>query len=257
MLNSQRPSSAKTPISLVPDSEPLPPVVHPQTSTSASEYKIRLLSLYIAEVQQTGRIDYPELVQYLDQVYAVENASEGAQILPDICDVLLQNLELAQADILTASGKIQILLNTLADALVQKHLTDDIEQQVRSGIREETQRFLKAAEYVLDTAQQHTVQPQFRFWKSRSTPEEIEAEHLRKSINDLKYIRQYLAEHLQIRELIKEFVPAEGKIGNFYRMQKYIEFAPCAADLLGNFLQQALQRKIAGGTKFVTPKSYR
>ena len=168
MLNSQHPSSAKTRISLVPDSEPLPPVVHPQPSTSESEYKTRLLSLYIAEVQQTGRIDYPELVQFLDQVYAVENASEGAQILPDICDILLQNLEFAQADILTASGKIQILLNTLADALAQKHLTDDIEQQVRSGIRQETQRFLKAAEYLLDTAEQHAVQRQFRFWKSRS-----------------------------------------------------------------------------------------
>jgi hypothetical protein len=257
MLNSQHPSSAKTRISLVPDSEPLPPVVHPQPSASELEHKTRLLSLYIAEVQQTGRIDYPELVQYLDQVYAVENASEGAEILPDICDILLQNLELAQADILTASGKIQILLNTLADALAQKHLTDDIEQQVRSGIREETQRFLKATEYLLDTAEQHTVQRQFRFWKSRSSPEEIEAEDLRKSINDLKYIRQYLAEHLRIRELIEEFVPAEGKIGNFHRLHRYLELAPSVADLLGNFLQQALQRKIAGGTKFVTPKSYR
>jgi hypothetical protein len=135
MINSQHPSSAKTRISLVPDSEPLPPVVQPEPSTSESEYKTRLLSLYIAEVQQTGRIDYPELVQYLDQVYAVENAPEGAEILPNHCDILLENLQLAQADIKTASGKIQILLSILADALVQKHLTDDIEQQVRSGIR--------------------------------------------------------------------------------------------------------------------------
>ena len=257
MINSQHPSSAKTRISLVPDSEPLPPVVQPEPSTSESEYKTRLLSLYIAEVQQTGRIDYPELVQYLDQVYAVENAPEGAEILPNHCDIFLENLQLAQADIKTASGKIQILLSILADALAQKHLTDDIEQQVRSGIREESQRFLKAAEYLLDTAEQHTVQRQFRFWKSRSSPEEIEAEDLRKSINDLKYIRQYLAEHLRIRELTKEFVSAEDAIGNFYRLHKYLEFAPSAADLLGNFLQQALQRQIAGGTKFVTPKSYR
>lgn len=257
MLNSQHPSFPKTRISLVPDSEPLPPVVQPEPSTSESEYKTRLLSLYIAEVQQTGRIDYPELVQFLDQVYAVENASEGAEILPNHCDILLENLQLAQADIKTASGEIQILLNKLADALVQKHLTDDIEQQVRSGIRQETQRFLKASEYLIDTAKQHAVQTQFRFWKSRSTPEEIEAENLRKSIDDLKYIRHYLAEHLQIRELIKEFVSAEGKIGNFHRLHKYLELAPSVADFLGNFLQQALQRKIAGGTKFVTPKSYR
>lgn len=257
MMNPQHPSSAKTRISLVPDSEPLPLVVHPQPSISDSEYKIRLLSLYIAHLQQTGRIDYPELVQFLDQVYVVENASEGAEILPNHCDILLENLQLAQADIKTASGEIQILLNKLADVLVQKNLTDDIEQKVRSGIREETQRFLKAAEYLLDTAEQQAVQPQFRFWKSRSTSEEIEAEDLRKSINDLKYIRQYLAEHLRIRELTKEFVPAEDAIGNFYRLHKYLEFAPSAADLLGNFLQQALQRKIAGGTKFVAPKSYR
>lgn len=255
MINSQHPSSAKTRISLVPDSEN--PVVQPLRSISDSEYKIRLLSLYIAQVQQTGRIDYPELVQFLDQVYAVENASEGAEILPNHYDILLQNLQLAQADIHTASEEIQILLNQLADALVQKHLTDELEEQVRSGIRLEIQRFLKAAEYLLDTAQQHSIQAQFRFWKSRSSPEEIDAEDLRKRINDLKYIREYLAEHLRIRELIQEFVPAEGKIGNFHRLHKYLELAPSAADFLGNCLQQTLQRKIAGDRKFVTPQSYR
>lgn len=254
MINSQHLSPAKTRISLIPDSEN--PVVQQPRYTSDSEYKIRLLSLYIADLQQTGRIDYPELVQFLDQVYEVENAPEGSSILPNQCDILLQNLQREQVDIRTASEAIQILLNQLADALTQKYLTDDIEQQVRSGIRQETQRFLKAAECLLDTAEEHAVQPQFRFWKSRSTPEEREAEDLRKSINDLKYIRHYLAEHLQVRELIEEFVPAEGKIGNFHRLHKYLEFAPSAADLLGNFLQQALQRKIAGGTKFVTPKSY-
>ncbi|MEG4800915.1 hypothetical protein QUB63_21835 [Microcoleus sp. ARI1-B5] len=255
MINSQHPSSAKTRISLVPDSEN--PVVHPQPSISDSEYKIRLLSLYIAQVQQTGRTDYPELVQFLDQVYAVENASEGAEILPNHYDILLQNLQLAQADILMASKEIQILLNILADELAQKNLKDELEEQVRSGIRQEIQRFLKAAEYLLDTAQQHAIQTQFRFWKSRSSPEEIEAEDLRKRINDLKYIREYLAEHLRIRELIQEFVPAEGKIGNFHRLHKYLELAPSAADFLGNCLQQTLQRKIAGDRKFVTPKSYR
>ncbi|MGL5061009.1 MAG: hypothetical protein ACRC62_13625 [Microcoleus sp.] len=254
MLNPQQTNSTKTHISLVPDSETLPSKSQP--STSELEYKIRLLSLYIAEVKKTGRTDYPELVQYLDQVYAVENSPEGTQILPNHCDIFLENLQLAQTDIRTASEAIQKRLDVLTNALVQKHFTDDIEQEVRSGIREEIQRFLKAAEYLLDTAEKHAVQPPFRFWKSRSTPEEIEAEDLRKSINDLKYIRQYLAEHLRIRELTKEFVPAEDAIGNFYRLHKYLEFAPSAADLLGNFLQQAMQRKIAGDTKFVTPKSY-
>ncbi|MEW6499737.1 MAG: hypothetical protein AB1589_45835, partial [Cyanobacteriota bacterium] len=83
-----------------------------------------------------------------------------------------------------------------------------------------------------------------------------DSEWVRKFMNDLKYIRQYIAEQAQVRVIESEFLPGDSQKSYFRRLYKYLEIAPGLADILGNLVQQALEHKVAGSEKFVSPKPY-
>ncbi|MDT9177077.1 MAG: hypothetical protein P5702_04915 [Limnospira sp. PMC 1291.21] len=221
-----------------------------------SSYKMRLLSLWIDEMKKTGRIDYPELVQYLNQVYEVENTQDGQLLMTQHCEGLVENLKAAQADIRQSAQIIQLTLNQLNDGMNHESLTPDKQQELRGQIREKTQQFLQGVEYLIDITQYYVYEPSSFWLKWIRRTEDSQAETLRKWINDLNYIRQYIAQQVQIGGLPGEFPDHHLNSPNLRRLHKYLENAPGLGDLLGNFVQQALQHKIAGGTRFQMPKPF-
>ncbi len=221
-----------------------------------SSYKMRLLSLWIDEMKKTGRIDYPELVQYLNQVYEVENTPDGQLLMPQHCEGLVENLKAAQADIRQSAQMIQLTLNQLTDAMNHQSLTPEKQQELRAQIREKTQQFLQGVEYLIDITQYYVYEPSSFWQKWIRRTEDSQAETLRKWINDLNYIRQYIAQQVQIGRLPGEFPDHHLNSQNLRRLHKYLENAPGLGDLLGNFVQQALQHKIAGETRFKLPKPF-
>ncbi|MEY3870956.1 MAG: hypothetical protein RLZZ338_4850 [Cyanobacteriota bacterium] len=220
------------------------------------EYQMRLFSLWIDEIKSTGRIDNPELVQFLNHVYEVENSPEGTVLLQQQYDVLVENLKSAQTDIREATQKIQRHLNEIAQALPEGEFSDSQKQEIRGGIRTNTQQFLRGVEYLLDVTQHHVCKTS-SFWKKfiRRT-EDSEAETVRKWMKDLDYIREYIAKQAQFGVLADGFLLENPNAHDFRRLQKYLEEAPSLADLLGNSVQQKLNHKVAGGTKFAVPKAY-
>lgn len=235
---------------------PLHSVSTPTENPQNSSYKMRLLSLWIDEMKKTGRIDYPELVQYLNQVYEVENTPDGQLLMPQHCEGLVENLKAAQADIRQSAQMIQLTLNQLTDAMNHQSLTPEKQQELRALIREKTQQFLQGVEYLIDITQYYVYEPSSFWQKWIRRTEDSQAETLRKWINDLNYIRQYIAQQVQIGRLPGEFPDHHLNSQNLRRLHKYLENAPGLGDLLGNFVQQALQHKIAGGTRFKLPKPF-
>lgn len=244
---------AHVPNSITSSLIPQPPT--PQAGEQL-DYQMRLLSLWINEVKQTGRIDYPELVQLLDQVHEVENAPDGAVLMQQQCDALVQNLKQAQTDIREAAQEIQFHLKKLANTLQDNNLTPTEEQELRSRIREKTQQFLQGVEYLLDVTQHHVYQPSPLWKKWMRRTEETETETVRKWMNDLNYIRQYIAQQAQVGVLAGNCQTGNSKTPDFRRLHKYLETASSLGDLLGNFVQRELNHKVAGGGKFGIPKGY-
>jgi hypothetical protein len=255
-MNGQHSTSLNN-IAHIPNSTTSPLI--PLPTNQAGEklaYQMRLLSLWINQVKQTGQIDYPELVQLLDQVHEVENAPDGAVLMPQQCDALVQNLKRAQSDIREAAEAIQFHLNELSGALKDGTLGNTEEKELRSHIREKTQQFLQGVEYLLDVTQHHVYQPSQPWKKWMRRTEDTEAETVRKWMNDLNYIRQYIAQQAQVGVLAGNFPTGNSKTPDFRRLHKYLENAPGFGDLLGNFVQRALSHKVAGGGKFGIPKGY-
>jgi hypothetical protein len=247
--NSTEHTSAKV-VELHPSAQPAV-----DSAQAPEQYQMRLLSLWIDEIKATGRIDYPELVQFLNHVYEVENSPEGTVLLQQQYDVLVENLKSAQTDIREATQQIQRHLNE-AQALLEGKFTDSQKQEIRSRIRTNTQQFLRGVEYLLDVTQHHVCKTS-SFWKKliRRT-EDSEAETVRKWMKDLDYIREYIAKQAQVGVLADGFLLENPKAHDFRRLHKYLEEAPSLADLLGNSVQQKLNHKVAGGTKFAVPKAY-
>lgn len=234
-------------------------ILHPtaQPEREQQEYQLRLLSLWIDLVKQTGEIDYPELVTLLNQVFEVDNAPAYAVLMPATIDTLVANLRAAQADILAAAGQIQQSLQQLGDAIALSNLTQTQEQEIEREIRQGTERFLLAIEWVLDISDRYAYMPLQKPAKKRKvTADDIDAEWIRKLMNDLKYIREYIAEQAQVRIVKNEFLPGDSQKSYFRRLYKYLEIAPGLAEILGNFVQKIIERKVAGGDKFILPKSY-
>lgn len=230
-------------------------VAHPtiQNQHEQDEYERRLLNLYIEEIKRTGLIDYPELVEYLNQVYEVDIAPAGTVLMPDVLNTLLENLQIAQTNIATASLQIQKNLHQLANSITTENLTQIQEQELDGEIRQGTERLLKAVEYLLNVTERYV----YTHHRGKGeNAENAEAEDIRKLMNDLKYIRQYIAEQAQIRVIKNDFQPGDSEKNYFRRLYKYLGIAPGLADILGNLVQQALKHKVAGGDKFVAPKSY-
>jgi hypothetical protein len=255
-MNGQHSTSLNN-IAHIPNSTTSPLI--PLPTNQAGEklaYQMRLLSLWINQVKQTGQIDYPELVQLLDQVHEVENAPDGAVLMQQQCDALVQNLKRAQSDIREAAEAIQFHLNELSGALKDGTLGNTEEKELRSHIREKTQQFLQGVEYLLDVTQHHVYQPSQPWKKWMRRTEDTEAETVRKWMNDLNYIRQYIAQQAQVGVLAGNFPTGNSKTPDFRRLHKYLENAPGFGDLLGNFVQRALSHKVAGGGKFGIPKGY-
>lgn len=234
-------------------------ILHPaaQPARKQQEYELRLLSLWIDLIKQTGEIDYPELVTYLNQVFEVENAPAYAVLTPTTIDTLVANLRAAQADILVSAGQIQKSLQQLGDAIALSNLTQTQEQEIEQEIRQGTERFLLAIEWVLDISDRYAYNPLPKpAKKGEVTSNDIDAEWIRKLMNDLKYIRQYIAEQAQVRIVKSEFLPGDSQKSYFRRIDKYLEIVPGLAEILGNFVQKIIERKVAGGDKFILPKLY-
>ena len=217
-----------------------------------AQYEMRLLSLWINEIQQTGRIYDPELVEFLNQVYEVENAPEGSVLLQQQCDVLVANIKLAQTDIRDSCKTIQFNLNELANLINNRSSTPEKEQELRSLIRGNTQQFLHGVEYLLDITQHHVYEPSSLWKKWIKRTDESESETVRKWMNDLNYIREYIAQQAQFGVLAWEFQPGNLKTHDLRRLHKYLENAASTGDLLGNYVQLALNKKVAGAD----PKTY-
>jgi hypothetical protein len=239
-----------------PHIEPLRVLGLPTQAQPDIVYEMRLLSLWIHEIQQTGRIYDPELVEFLNQVDEVENAPEGALLLQQQCEVLVDNIKLAQNDIRDSCKTIQFNLNELSNLINNPSLTPEKEQELRSQIRENTQQFLHGIEYLLDVTEHH-VYKSIPFWKKWiKRTDESESENVRKWMNDLNYIREYIARQAQFGVLAWEFKPENLETHDLQRLHKYLENAASTGDLLGNCVQLALNKKVAGADKFALPKKY-
>lgn len=225
------------------------------------QYERLLLSLYTLHVKETGSIDYPDLKEFLYQVLEVEAAAPGEALLPEQLLHLTQNVRTVQADIVAAAPEIFQALIALSDAISSVESVPFSETDCCRRVHQATQRFLAATEYLLDITNRYVYAPLVKkqqarktsIWKQENVLDGADPEWVRKLINDLKYISQYIAEHAQVGVVKSEFLPGDSAVSYFRRLQKYLEIVPGLTDILGNLVCQALSHKIAGGTKFASP----
>lgn len=234
------------------------------TSRSQQEnYEQRLLSLYIMYVKETGSIDYPDLKEFLDRVLEVEAAEPGEALLPEQLSHLTQNLRKVQADIVAAAVEISRELVALSEVISSQHNVHFSETDCSWRVRQATQRFLVATEYLLDITNYYVYAPLVKKQQTKKAsfrkqeivgdrPDDVEG--VRKLIGDLKYISQYIAEQAQVGVIKSEFWPGDSAVSYFRRLHKYLDILPSLTDMLGNLVCQVLSRKIASRTKFTVPK---
>lgn len=226
-------------------------------SKKRQEYQIHLLALYTQYVKETGRIDYPDLREFILQACEVEAGPEGTVLLPEDISILAENVRIAQANIVTVAQELYSELVELAEAIARPDNCRESEYALGKSIHKKTQTFIHAVEYLLDISHHYIYLPLL------SSPEgdgEFETardrEWVRKQMNDLKYIREYIIEHAQVGIIKTEFTVVKDTKIYFRRLYKYVEILPGLTDILGDLVCQAIEHKLAGGTKFAPPKFY-
>jgi len=80
------------------------------------EYEINLLARYIQYVKETGRIDYPDLKEFILPTCEVEAAPEGTVLLPEDISILAENVRTAQANIVTVALELYLKLVKLKES---------------------------------------------------------------------------------------------------------------------------------------------
>lgn len=212
---------------------------------SFSPYPLRLWDAYTLQIQETGRIDDPDLLHHLQQVFEVARASEGDILLPETVVAIEKQLQSDRDRIGSGCQSIRDILD-ISESEAFGAMTPELVEQIQlvvSGI----ESILAVAERHLDNCEGQ------RRSKSKGTPSSQESrsrtedlETVCKHCNDLRYIRQYLIERARSGIIDRELQRPEGINNRYRRLQKYLQLLPPLSSQVVFFIENALKRKVAG-----------
>ncbi|MDY6940833.1 MAG: hypothetical protein SWY16_24645 [Cyanobacteriota bacterium] len=210
----------------------------------SSPYPLRLWDGYALQIQETGRTDDPDLLHHLQQVFEVVRASEGDILLPETVIAIEKQL---QSD-LDGIGHCQQILDILDIAESEAFgghcpkLDEPIEVIV-SGI----EGILAIADRHLDNCEgQRRSQSKGTPSSKESRPRAKDLDTVCKHCNDLRYIREYLIERARSGIIDRELRRPEGINNRYRRLQKYLQLLPPLSAQVVFFIEDALERKVAG-----------
>ncbi|MEM9542034.1 MAG: hypothetical protein AAGA60_21375 [Cyanobacteria bacterium P01_E01_bin.42] len=210
------------------------------------EYKRRLYSLFVEKVQRTGRMEHPQLLQWLQRVYDVDTALHGQILMPELLEALKNNLKESRDRIARACQEILKKIGEVAEKIGSNSLDSSAIERLTPEIARSTGCLQGAVAYLIDETETHTQSS----LHAEATTDEYKIANL---IRELEYLTAYIAERAQVRYIQQELLPGDSPERYFRRLYLYLSLCPCLAEDLGACIANILSKKVAR-PKFLAPE---
>ncbi len=210
---------------------------HGLTPQQQEQFKRILLRLYIDRIQQTGECDYPELVRLAKQTYRIASAEPHRYLMPDRIEELTQQLEAVRSQIQIGASKVAFQVWRLGE----KELVE-AETTIASNLQAAMSQMGEAIETVLDLARKYGDVPDNadRSNGGLDPTELAKRERIRKTYQDIGYIRQYLQHHAQTQRIRQELQLTADRALYLRRLFDYLSILPDRADELVDLLRHSI-----------------